>query len=229
MSFYFMYDAKQSINLLKIGYMSTTKIQQIISRYATGCGYDIIVYQFVDSEPKLMETKFKEHFRTHHIELEFYDASHHYEYLHWCLNYTKSSPIIGYGKLKCVSETETTSTGIQCDSTSRVSHTDNSTQCVIECDDLEEKPQADKNNKIIDTNFLLNNGDPIVLKWCRIDELNVKCLRCETVLLKCKFSRHEKLCKGVPLDRCKYCFKHCVSNSAKYKHQKTCKKNPTNC
>ena len=78
-----MYDAKQSANdsktLLKIGYMSTVNIQQIVSRYATGCGQNIIVYQFLDSEPKEMETKFKKHFRAHHVELEFYDASHHYK------------------------------------------------------------------------------------------------------------------------------------------------------
>ena len=47
-----MYDAKQSANdsktLLKIGYMSTVNIQQIVSRYATGCaigcGHNNIVW-----------------------------------------------------------------------------------------------------------------------------------------------------------------------------------------
>tara|TARA_B100001250_G_scaffold413536_1_gene447996 strand:- start:1286 stop:1969 length:684 start_codon:yes stop_codon:yes gene_type:complete len=221
-----MYDAKQSANdsktLLKIGYMSTVNIQQIISRYATGCGQNIIVYQFLDSEPKEMEAKFKKHFRAHHVELEFYDASHHYDYLHWCLNYTKSSPIIGYGKLKCVSEMETKSTGIQCDITSC---NDIGTQCVIEHNEVEEKTQVNDNDlgyDVIDSNIEMNS------KWCKIDEKRVKCLNCEIVLLKCKFSRHEKSCKGVPLDKCKYCFKHCVSNTAKYKHQYICKLNPMN-
>lgn len=213
MSFYFMYDAKQTTKLLKIGYMSTTNIQQIVSRYATGCGYDIIVYQFLDSEPKVMESKFKEHFRKHHIELEFYDASHHYEYLHWCLNYTKVSPVIGYGKLKCVSPSETKSTGTQCESLHKPSlHTDIGTQCDFN-QNGSVKPMERVDNE---------------LKWWKTDERHVKCLKCETVLLRCKFVRHEKTCKGVPLDRCKYCLKHCVSNTAKYKHQQTCKKNPAN-
>jgi hypothetical protein len=118
MSFYFMYDAKQCGTdnaLLKIGYMSTTNIKHIISRYATGCGYNIIVHQFLDSEPRVMESKFKEFFKNHHIQLEFYDATRYHEYIHWCINYTKLSPIIGYGELCCVSNVETKSVGTQCD------------------------------------------------------------------------------------------------------------------
>lgn len=118
MSFYFMYDAKQCGTdnaLLKIGYMSTTNIKHIISRYATGCGYNIIVHQFLDSEPRVMESKFKEFFKNHHIQLEFYDATRYHDYIHWCINYTKSSPIVGYGKLRCVSNVETKSVGTQCD------------------------------------------------------------------------------------------------------------------
>lgn len=118
MSFYFMYDAKQCGThnaLLKIGYMSTTNIKHIISRYATGCGYNIIVHQFLDSEPRVMESKFKEFFKNHHIQLEFYDATRYHEYIHWCINYTKSSPIVGYGELRCVSNVETKSVGTQCD------------------------------------------------------------------------------------------------------------------
>lgn len=211
MSFYFMYDAKQSANdsktLLKIGYMSTVNIQQIISRYATGCGQNIIVYQFLDSEPKTMETKFKKHFRAHHVELEFYDASHHYDYLHWCLNYTKLSPIIGYGKLKCVSEMETKSTGIQCEVTSC---NDIGTQCVNE---VEEKTQL---------------NDNALFGYDVIDSNRVKCKACTKLLTKVNFKRHQLTCKKVPLNCCQYCKKLFNSQQSHSRHQKICKLNPMN-
>ena len=115
MSFYMMNNNSSTRNILKIGYMSTTNIKHIISRYATGCGNNITVFQFLDHDPKRMETLFKSRFEQQNVELEFFDSAFFFKYLEWCMDYTKSSPITGYGKFKCVSEVERKSVTTQCD------------------------------------------------------------------------------------------------------------------
>ena len=71
MSFYLMNNHSSLRNILKIGYMSTTNIKHIISRYATGCGNNITVFQFLDHDPKHMETLFKKQFEPQNVELSF--------------------------------------------------------------------------------------------------------------------------------------------------------------
>ena len=115
MSFYLMNNHSSLRNILKIGYMSTTNIKHIISRYATGCGNNITVFQFLDHDPKHMETLFKKQFEPQNVELEFFDSAHFFQYLEWCMDYTKSAPITGYGKLKCVSKVDRKSVSTQCE------------------------------------------------------------------------------------------------------------------
>jgi hypothetical protein len=96
MSLYFVYNMPQ----LKVGYMSTTNIERIISRYKTYCGSNISVYMFIASDPRLAEAQFKSHFKEQHVELEFYDSTHFLEYVRWATEYTNSVPIVGDGKVK---------------------------------------------------------------------------------------------------------------------------------
>ena len=237
MSFYIMYNHSSNRDILKIGFMSTTNIKHIISRYATSCGKNITVFQFLDPDPRLMEKKFKETFSSQHAELEFYDSTSLFPYIRWCTDYTSSSPVIGDGKLKCVGEPLTKAVSVQCKFEEPLTKTV-SVQCEVE----EEKEQPNDSNvhrndthndslkegyngHIVNTNCNTDlSSVELNAKWCIIDDLRVKCLSCETVLLKCKFSRHEKSCKGIPLDSCKYCFYRFSSRQSKSRHQKTCKK-----
>ena len=106
MSLYFMYNYSSNRNIMKVGYMSTVKIKQIMGRYATSCGRDIMVFMFSDHEPRLMETNFKKHFEKQHVELEFYDSNHLLHYIRWATEYTNSPPIVGDGRLKYFGESE---------------------------------------------------------------------------------------------------------------------------
>jgi hypothetical protein len=98
MSLYFVYQHNNPLsNILKVGYMSTTNIQHIISRYKTYYGSDISVYMFVSSEPRLMEATFKSVFKEQHVELEFYDSTHLVHYTRWAATYANAAPIYGVG------------------------------------------------------------------------------------------------------------------------------------
>jgi hypothetical protein len=214
--------------------MSTTNISTIMSRYQTACGDDIIVYQFLDSNPKQMEFEFKKHFQAQHVKLEFYDAARHYEYLHWCLNYTNTAPVIGYKKLNIVSEVFTKNVGTQYDSvviptpspapqlryiclqcgynTDIICHLNKKNTCGIEGISVQDKEIT------FETNYIKITED----KW--------KCVQCNKIMWsKYKKSHFEKTCKKVesPL-QCEFCFVMCTNKDSKYRHRKICEQNPVN-
>ena len=98
-SFYMMYNNNSIKNVVKVGYQSTHKINQIISRYATACGNDITVYMFKIPNFRKMESDFKNKFKEFNTEREFYDAQVFARYCKWCIVYTNNLPEIGDGKL----------------------------------------------------------------------------------------------------------------------------------
>lgn len=194
-----MFDAKQcssNHNQLKIGYMSTTNISTIMSRYQTACGDDIIVYQFLDSNPKQMEFEFKKHFQAQHVKLEFYDAARHYEYLHWCLNYTNTAPVIGYKKLNIVSEVFTKNVGTQYDSVVIPTPSPAPQFNISTWREIDDKVvQCIQCEKIVTRRCIQGH-----LKVCNGVPKNT----CEYCLRKfnnrqCKFS-HQKICKQNPVN-----------------------------
>lgn len=94
-----MYNNNSVRNMVKIGYQSTQKINQIITRYATACGNDIMVCMFKIDNYKKMEIDFKRKFQEFNVEREFYNAELFPKYFKWCITYTQSVPEIGDGKL----------------------------------------------------------------------------------------------------------------------------------
>lgn len=254
MSFYMMNNHSSTRNILKIGYMSTTNIKQIISRYATGCGNNITVFQFLDHDPKRMETLFKSRFEQQNVELEFFDSAFFFQYLEWCMDYTKSSPITGYGKFKCVSEVERKSVTTQCD----IDIEPNDPVCesvplpfYAEPESLPpQQPSTESElvmSKLESVTSTLHNifgktrevmalpktskdeSKFVILPTNVTQKLNrVKCKSCEQILFKKNFTRHISRCKGVPKNTCIYCKRvfNFVSNQCK--HQNICKLNPAN-
>ena len=62
-----------------------------------------------------------------------------------------------------------------------------------------------------------------------IDNHNrVRCVKCETIMLRRCITRHLNTCKGVPPNHCRYCRNIYSTPSVKCRHQKTCKSNPVN-
>lgn len=65
-------------------------------------------------------------------------------------------------------------------------------------------------------------------KWTVVDDKKVKCIKCNVPIIRNRFSRHELVCKGVPVKCCRYCVQSFKTPQAKYQHQKICKQNPAN-
>ena len=219
MSFYFMKNYSCSRNLLKIGYMSTTSIKNIISRYATGCGNNITVFQFPDSDPRQMEQQFKTRFRSHHVELEFFDSNHFFDYLAWCTAYTKASPIVGDGNLKCVSNTPTRTVNVQCDIR-------RDPPAVTDLQVPPPPPPPPPNvpePKVIHSNDQLSNH--FRTTFVNIDGINVQCIACDKIIRNKNKNGHLTICQGVPKNTCRYCLRKFNNAVGKCNHQKICKLN----
>jgi hypothetical protein len=220
--------------------MSTTNIKHIISRYQTACGDNIVVYQFFDSEPKVMEIEFKKHFQEYRINFEFYDARYHFEYLQWCLNYTNYVvPVIGHAKSNVKKDApRIKSIGVQCfvpelteeplqrKYTSNFVHPNDTHSNLFSCvttDDLT-RHMNKKTGCGVQTHTNDRDREPYIM----IDDARVKCNACEKVMTKLNISRHNQICKGVPTNTCEYCFKYFYSLQGKCNHRKICKQNPAN-
>ena len=209
--------------------MSTTNIKNIISRYVTGCGTNITVFQFPDSDPRQMEQKFKTRFRSYHVELEFFDSNHFFDYLAWCTAYTKASPVVGDGNLKCVSNAPTRTVNIQCDI-----RRDPPAATDLQLPLSQRIPNVASQQPTDDLTFKrnpVNMSDKTHIvsnKFTTIDDIRVKCNSCDKILTRIKFKRHKTICKGVPKNTCIYCKKLFTCQQNHSRHKKTCKLNPVN-
>lgn len=210
MSFYMMYQKyySKSANSIKIGYMSTTNVKNIMTRYVTGCGNNVTVYQFLDSNPKHMETEFKKHFKEHVVNNEFYKLSDFFDYMEWCMDYTKSAPVVGYSKYKCVSKLE--------------SQQPQSPPPPPIDEPVIQWRETDEGKYPFQNTFKDN--------FTKTDDKKWKCVQCEKIMsTNAKRHHFEVACrKGLTILQCKYCEKVCAHRFVKSKHQKICKKNPLN-
>lgn len=87
------------------------------------------------------------------------------------------------------------------------------------------------NSKFIDLRHITREEVTVVndnALYETLDDIYVRCIGCSIRLLKRNYNRHFKICKGIHKDQCVFCLKAFLSRSGKSRHQKTCKKNPTN-
>ncbi len=61
-----------------------------------------------------------------------------------------------------------------------------------------------------------------------INEKRLKCMSCQKEMNTSSFIRHQKICKGVPIDTCEFCKKIYSSRFTKSSHRAICKLNPKN-
>ena len=214
MSLYFMYNHSSVDNVMKIGYMSTTNIKHIMGRYSTGCGSNIMVFMFLNAEPRLMESNFKKYFEKQHLELEFYDSAHLVHYIRWATEYSNSLPIVGDGKFKLYGEFENKPISTQTvwdEDKAQVSHS-------IGIQTIENPEKI----------HLFNDPETETAKFNLLDDDNVVCVACKRTVIKTNYKRHLPVCKGVPKNTCRYCLFKFSTQPAHSRHQNRCKLNPVN-
>ena len=72
------------------------------------------------------------------------------------------------------------------------------------------------------------NGNPIGAQWIDIDIKYVRCVKCEKQVTKRCIKKHLDVCRGVPKNTCKFCFRSFNKHQGCSKHKKICKWNPLN-
>ena len=148
------------------------------------------------------------------------------------MDYTKSAPITGYGKLKCVSEVDRKSVSTQCEPQQTCTEQTCTPQNFTEqtCTEQTCTPQSELViSKLESVTSALNDmfgKKQEDVKFVILPNNKVKCNSCEKVLLKTNFKKHTSICRQAPKNVCRFCKTYFNTPSVLSRHQKTCKKNP---
>jgi hypothetical protein len=89
---------------------------------------------------------------------------------------------------------------------------------------------VDSNRNPVDSNRnpVDSNDNSIDVQWIDIDKKYVKCIKCDKEVTKKCIKKHLDVCRGVPKNTCKFCFRSFNKHQGCSKHQKICKLNPIN-
>jgi hypothetical protein len=95
--------------------------------------------------------------------------------------------------------------------------------------DDENNNPCDENNNLITTLECLYNN--LITSVNHEDDYNiqkVQCTKCNKIVTRKCFNSHLNVCRGVPKNTCKFCFRSFNKQQGCFKHQKICKSNPDN-
>lgn len=83
------------------------------------------------------------------------------------------------------------------------------------------EPTVGKDDDPVDKHRKYNNEE-----YVRVDDKNIQCTRCKSIIVNASRHRHSKTCKGVPKNTCPFCLRCFKTQSVHSRHKKTCKKRP---